>query len=127
MKKISENDTKTNDTTATNVMVYGIQVKYTMATNYFHKNDVPLPDNLKITSAEEFERHFGMVVHMGNDDQPTNIDFDKNFVVAKVLSETDLQTELRPVSLKMDSDHLLLTASYKERNCHTLSSQCSPS
>lgn len=110
-KKTSGNDTKTDDTAVANVMVNDTQVKYTMATNYFHKSDVPLPDNLKITSAEEFERHFGMAAHMGNDGQPTNIDFDKNFVVAKVLSETDLQTELRPISLKMDGDHLLLTYS----------------
>ena len=98
-------------------------VEYVEAQNYFHRNDAPVPDSLKITTAEEFERHFGMAANMSENGKPTEIDFSKSFVIAKVLPETNLQTELRPVSLTEVDGHLLLTYSLKQGEEQSYSTQ----
>ena len=85
------------------------KVAYTEAKNYFHKNDAPLPESIRITSQEEFDRQFGMAAHMGKDGRPTAIDFGKEFVLTKVLPETNLETELTPLSLTREDGKLQLT------------------
>ncbi len=40
-------------------------VRYTEARNYFHNSNAPLPGQLKITTEEEFYRHFSPAAFMG--------------------------------------------------------------
>lgn len=99
-------------------------VDYTEANNYFHRNDAPLPNSLKITSQEEFNRQFGMAAFMGDKGKPTKIDFQKSFVIIKVLPVTDFQTTLAPVSLKKIRDkQLRLTYTLRQGKEQSFSTQ----
>ncbi len=91
-------------------------VKFTEVHNYFYRNDAPVGEHLlKLTSQEEFDRYFGAAAFMGKDGEPTKIDFSQEFVIAKVLSETNLGTEISNITLKKDNDgHLNLD--YKTKN-----------
>ncbi len=75
-------------------------VKYVEARNYFHRNDAPLPQNLKMTSQAEFDQHFSPAAFMGKNGEPTKINFNKNFIIAKVLPPTDKETELTPLKVE---------------------------
>ena len=84
-------------------------LRYTEAQNYFYCGDAPAIGSKKITSQVEFDSIFGMAAFMGKGGEPTKIDFARSFVIAKVLPETDLQTQLRPLSLvKTDANTLTL-------------------
>ena len=72
------------------------EVAFEVAKNYFFKNDQEIPASPKITTAEEFGKLFGMATTMGKDGKPTEIDFTKQFVLAIVLSVTNLATEITP-------------------------------
>lgn len=75
-------------------------VPYTVARNYFVNNNAPASIAPVITTKQQFDRYFGMATVMGRDGRPTEIDFSRQFVVAKVLPETDRTTELTPLSLR---------------------------
>ena len=83
-------------------------VEYQVAKNYFFVNNSPDSLLLKITTELEFGKYFGMAAVMGKDGQPTEIDFKKQFLIAKVLPETDIQTQINPVSLTEEGDTLRL-------------------
>ena len=71
------------------------RVPYTLARNYFRRNDSiedVLP--LKITSEEELLRFFGYAAVMGRNGEPTRIDFEKSFVIPIMLPQTDRETEI---------------------------------
>ena len=90
------------------------EVPYEVAKNYFFKNDLDiLPASPKITSAEVFNKLFGMATTMGEDGQPTQIDFAQQFAVAIVLPVTDFATEINPVKLEVAGDSLLYTYQVK--------------
>ena len=63
-------------------------VKYQVAKNYFFVNNSPYSGLLKITTEQELGKYFGMAATMGKDGQPTEIDFKKQFLIAKILPET---------------------------------------
>ncbi|PSK91516.1 hypothetical protein [Taibaiella chishuiensis] len=87
-------------------------VPYTVAEGYFVKNTVkpgPLPAP-RITTQQDFDNIFGAAAHMGKNGMPTAIDFAKQFVIAVVADETDMATELKPISLKKETgDQLVFT------------------
>ena len=87
-------------------------VSYTEARNYFHNNNAPLPGKLKITTEEEFYRHFSPAAFMGKGGEVTPIDFRRSFVIAKVLPVTDRDTELRPMKLAK-TGHAELELTYR--------------
>ena len=71
------------------------RVPYTLAHNYYRRNDNVedvLP--LKITSEEELLKFFGYAAVMGRNGEPTKIDFDKSFVIPIILPQTDRETEI---------------------------------
>ena len=71
------------------------RVPYTLARNYYRRNDNVedvLP--LKITSEEELLKFFGYAAVMGRNGEPTKIDFDKSFVIPIILPQTDRETEI---------------------------------
>ena len=76
----------------------GNGLPYKEAEHYFLRNDVNgrnVPT--KMTTQTEFDRYFGMAAVMGG--QPTAIDFDRQFVIAIVLPETNHSTTIRPGTL----------------------------
>ncbi|BDD05790.1 hypothetical protein [Aureibacter tunicatorum] len=85
-------------------------IPFTIAQNYFVKNDVDKLKYPKLKSEEEFDKIFGSATTMGKEGKPTKIDFDKQFVIAVVLPETKYSTTIEPVSLKKkDVDELVFT------------------
>lgn len=83
---------------------------YTIAKNYFVKNDVKVLDNPEIETAEKFNTIFGMAPTMENSGEPTKIDFKNQYVIAVVLPETSSETTIKPVSLqKNDKNEIVFT------------------
>ncbi len=64
-------------------------IPYTLANRYFVKNTIDNKEHLlqNITTEDQFNHYFGMATVMGEDGQPTPIDFTKQFVIA-VISES---------------------------------------
>ena len=82
------------------------KISFQVAKNYFLKNDQEIPASPKITTAEEFEKFFGMATTMGEDGKPTEIDFKKQFVLAVVLPVTNHATVIIPHRLEEKGDTL---------------------
>jgi hypothetical protein len=85
----------------------GDGLPYKEAEHYFLRNDV---DGRKVPAAiatrSDFDRCFGMAAVMGG--QPTPIDFDRQFVIAVVLPETNHSTTIHPDTLTDEGDALQL-------------------
>lgn len=75
-------------------------IAFVVAKNYFVNNTLTKLDSPKIETAEKFNAAFGMAATMGKDGKPTEIDFNKQYVIALVLPETDLATNIEPLSLQ---------------------------
>lgn len=101
----------------------GSNVNFTVAKNYFFKNNAEIPANPKINSAEEFHNLFGMAAVMGKDGMPTAIDFSKQFVLAVVLPVTDVATEIQPLDVKVQDGELVYEYSVKTGEKMTYSMQ----
>ena len=99
------------------------EVAFEVAKNYFFKNDQEIPASPKITTAEEFGKLFGMATTMGKDGKPTEIDFTKQFVLAIVLSVTNLATEITPNRLEKKGDTLFYFYDAKVGEAQTYSTQ----
>ena len=89
-------------------------VPYDTVRNYFFRNDATVPASPKISSQEQFDSLFGAAAFMGKDGQPTSIDFGRQFVIAVVLPETDIETALEPLSLTRSGGELTFTYGKKE-------------
>ena len=89
-------------------------VSYEVVKNYFFRNDASVPSSPKITSQEQFDSLFGAAAFMGKDGRPTTVDFDRQFVIAVVLPETDTETTLEPLSLTRSGGELTFTYGKKE-------------
>ena len=70
------------------------RVPYTLARNYYKRNDTEDVLPLKITSEEDLLKYFGYAAVMGRNGEPTAIDFDKSFVIPIILPQTDRETEI---------------------------------
>lgn len=70
------------------------KINYKIAEGYFVLNTVPNNGayDKKITTQKEFDEHFGMATTMNS--TPTHLDFDREFVAAYILPETDMQTSV---------------------------------
>ena len=84
-------------------------VPFTVAKNYFFKNNADIPASPMITSEEAFNNLFGMATTMGEDGKPTEIDFAKQVVLAIVCPVTDYATEVTPVKVEEKGDTLFYT------------------
>lgn len=86
-------------------------IAYTVAQGYFVKNTVPqgaLP-HPRIDTQQDFDQVFGPGATMGKDGRPTAIDFARQYVIAVVAGETDIATELKPVSLHKEAGNIVFT------------------
>lgn len=81
-------------------------VPYTIARNYFVRNDSKFQGSKLIKNAEDFEAIFGKAATMGENGTPTPIDFDKQFVLAIVRPETKVNTQITPNTLNADANEL---------------------
>lgn len=88
------------------------EVPFTEVRNYFFRNDASIPADAKVADAATFESLFGAAAVMGKDGTPTPIDFEKEFVIAVVVPQTDVETALAPIGLVKDGNTLVFT--YKE-------------
>lgn len=77
-----------------------MNIPYVVMNNYFLKNNVVGISYPLITKQEEFSGLFGMAAVMGKDGVPTSIDFSKESVIAIVLPETNVSTEIIPLRLE---------------------------
>jgi hypothetical protein len=87
-------------------------IAFVVAKNYFVNNTVKKLDNPKIETAEKFNEIFGMATTMAKDGKPTEIDFSKQYVIAVVLPETDLSTNINLISLLKNNKNEI-TLNYK--------------
>jgi len=101
------------DTAATGE-IRTMDIPFTVAKNYFVKNTVRQGalGNPKIETKENFDAIFGAATTMNG--KPTEINFSKQYVIAIVGDETDIATEMSPVSLQRD-DKNQVTLNYKVR------------
>ncbi|MBP7098621.1 MAG: hypothetical protein KBA74_08050 [Prevotella sp.] len=98
-------------------------VNYKEVKNYFYRNDAPKGEQLlKLTTQVEFDRYFGAAAFMGKNGQPTQIDFKKDFVIAKVLPETNRATEIKDIKLaKSSNGHLTFSYSTTDKEPQSFS------
>ena len=96
------------------VEIKATNIPFTVAKNYFVKNTVKQGglEDPKIETKENFDALFGAATTMGKNGKATEIDFSKQYVVAVVGDETDIATEISPVSLQKD-DKNQVTLNYK--------------
>lgn len=98
-------------------------VNYKEVKNYFYRNDAPKGEQLlKLTTQVEFDRYFGAAAFMGKNGQPTLIDFKKDFVIAKILPETNRSTEIKDIKLaKSSNGHLTFSYSTTDKEPQSFS------
>lgn len=82
------------------------KVPYTIANNYFVRNDTKFRGNKLIKNADDFEAIFGKAATMGDNGTPTPIDFSTQFVLAIVRPETNISTQITPNTLSADEKEL---------------------
>ena len=101
------------DTSATGEMK-STNVPFTVAKNYFVKNTVKAGglQNPKIETKENFDSIFGAATTMDKNGKPTEIDFSKYYAIAVIGDETDIATEMSPVTLQKN-DKNEITLNYK--------------
>ena len=91
------------------------------AEGYFFKTGQPIPtDAIVIQTKEDFEKRFGYATTMSR--RPTEIDFEKQAVIAIVLPETDCATEIKidSVTSKGDDLEVLYSVQVGEKQSYTI-------
>lgn len=93
-------------------------VQFTELKNYFYRSDAPKGDQLlKLTTQEDFNKYFGEAAYMGTDGEPTKINFNEDFVIAKVFPESNKSPEISNISLEKDGKgELILGYEVKEKS-----------
>jgi hypothetical protein len=101
-------------------------VPYTVAENYFVKNSFKTSKELtlKIENKQKFEQVFGMAPLMGNDGNPTIIDFSKQFVLCVIGIESNLGTEYKMKNLsKNETGKIVLEYQHSDKPEQSYTSQ----
>ncbi len=91
-------------------------VPYEVVKNYFFRNDANIPVSPMVTTQEQFDGLFGAAAFMGKNGQPTHVDFGRQFVIAVVLPESDVETLLQPISLTRSGGTLTFTYGKEEND-----------
>ena len=98
-------------------------VPYTTLENYYVRNDVDCSkqQRLIIDNKRDFEAFFGMAATMGG--TPTQVNWNKQFVIALVQPETKRATSVIPVNVKV-ADNGVMVFSYQvkkgDKMSHTM-------
>lgn len=79
-------------------------IPFTPVAHHFVKNTYKhgALENPKIEDQKQFEAIFGAAATMNN--KPTQVDFTKQYVIAVIGKETDITTEMKPLSLQKQSN-----------------------
>lgn len=83
-------------------------VSYKEAQRYFVRNDVTDFSPRVITNDEELNRYFGAGAVMGENGMPTYLDFDKENAIAIIEPETNLNAEVKILSIKKQGEKLVV-------------------
>lgn len=110
-----KNEEAAQSVTPNEEMAMNEDVPYTVAERYFVNNNLKALPPEKITSEDVFNQYFGMATVMDEKAAPTKIDFDRQYVIAVTLHETNKPTELTPVSLKREKKDGSLVFTYQEK------------
>lgn len=78
-------------------------IPYVVADNYFVRNDVDSVPTV-ITDKQIFDSCFGAAPVMGENGEPTPIDFSKQYVIAVTLPDTDMETSLEAGTLTKNNE-----------------------
>lgn len=83
-------------------------IQFTKLDNYFVRNDVDCSkeQRLIIYNKTDFENIFGMAAYMGG--LPTEIDWNKQCVMALILPETNRETTISPIDVRQDGEKVVL-------------------
>ena len=74
-------------------------IPYIVANRYFKKNGIDTLPPQKITNQKDFDFYFGTAAVMGENGNPTDINFSQQYVISLARPETDIETTLVPKSL----------------------------
>jgi len=84
-------------------------VQYEWLQNYYVRNDVDLdfskPQHLVIDNENDFNHYFGPAAIMGG--KPTDINWNKQFVIAILLPETNKPTMVTPMGVKQSPGNVI--------------------
>lgn len=104
----------------------GQRIPFTEMRRYFVRNDVKGLPPVMIDTDSALNANFGMATVMGEGGRPTAVDFSREFCISVALPETDIYTEILPLSLSKDADGVL-TFSYSvsrgKRQTYTMQPQ----
>ena len=89
------------------VNLNGVTANYYRINNYYVNNNFSNGTHkLVIQNQHDFESVFGYGAVMGRNGQPTSIDFNRQFVVAVILPETNRQTSIETALVRRLGDKL---------------------
>jgi len=85
-------------------------IYYTQLDNYYVRNDVQSNRLTKLIfdTRGDFERYFGEAAVMGDNGQPTAVNWGKQYVIAVILPETSRSTTVTPVEVKQNGNSVIL-------------------
>lgn len=83
-------------------------VLYTVAQNYFVKNNVSDKNVFKIVSQADLDNYYGIARTMSDKSIPTAVDFNKSFAIAVVAPTSDIIKDLHIDYLRKGKDSLYL-------------------
>ena len=81
-----------------------VDVPFKVAQNYFY-NNVGHPST-KLTDPSDFAKSFGMATVMGDKGKPTDIDFNKEFLIDVIFPVTTWEMEVNPIKVEAKGDTL---------------------
>lgn len=92
------------------------EIPYTLAKNYFINNTMTSAVPVKITTAKDFEKYFGLASFMGKNGEPTKINFEKEYIAVVDYGVTDKKIEIIPQKLYRNDNKIILEYAIKEGN-----------
>ena len=100
-------------------------IPFTTLENFYVRNDVDCSktQRLIIDNQQDFEEYFGMAATMGN--LPTQINWNKQYIVAVILPETNRATSVNPVAVKV-TDNKCMVFSYDVKKGDRISHKMVP-
>lgn len=115
------NSRKTKESvTDTSTEVSTDKIPYQVVNGYFINNDIDEVPEV-VTDQTEFTKCFGIAATMGDNEKPTDIDFDKQFVIVASAPVTYMTTEMTPVSLEKTKEGLVFTCKMTQGEKQTYS------
>lgn len=99
-----------------NILISSKHIPYTLASNYFVRNDFKINKTIKpyIDSLKEFELIFGVATTMVDKSKPTSINFEEEIVIPIILDETNVGTTIKVKDIYLNGNTLKVRYVVKE-------------